>query len=159
MWKQRAKYTYLILVVDIVQLQWSVTEERRGSVGGGRGEWREVLCGGRVRHGPVSPVHHIEPHVFLRLQQLQEVGTAPTVDEHNTLHLTEGGGAGDATALGSYLFPSYLVCVAGECSLEVCLPRHRDHGVLDIICLEQRLQDLAGTQRIYIWVGQQQHVL
>ena len=65
-----------------------MTGERNGEGGEGGGEgWGVVVCGGRVRHRPVSPVHHIEPHILLGLQQLQEAGTAPTVDEHHTLHL------------------------------------------------------------------------
>ena len=54
---------------------------------------------------------------------------------------------------------NYLVVVGGEGRLQLRNSRHTHNGVLDVVCLEQSLQDLAGTQRVHIWVGQHQHML
>ena len=53
----------------------------------------------------------------------------------------------------------HLVVVAGESGLELRHSGHTDHGVLYVVCLEEGLEDLAGTQGVHIRVGQHQHVL
>ena len=54
---------------------------------------------------------------------------------------------------------THLLCVAGEGCLQLGSPGHCYYSVLHIVSLEQSLQNLAGTQRIHVRVGQEQHVL
>ena len=49
--------------------------------------------------------------------------------------------------------------VGSEGSLQLRDPRHTYHSVLCVVCLEESLQDLAGTQGVHVRVHQHQHVL
>ena len=49
---------------------------------------------------------------------------------------------------------TYLLSVAGEGFPQLGSTRHGYHCVLNVVCLEQRLQDFARTQRVHVRVGQ-----
>ena len=48
----------------------------------------------------------------------------------------------------------YLVSVAGEGLSKLSSSGHSYHCVLHVVRLEQRLQNLAGAQRVHVRVGQ-----
>lgn len=81
-------------------------------------------------------VHHEEHHILVGLQHVHHIHTGTAVDQHHELD---------------------VLLVLGERSLESRQSHDRHHGVLHVIVLEQRLEDLAGAYCVQIVVDDDQH--
>lgn len=81
-------------------------------------------------------IHHEEHNILVRLQRLHDVHTGTAIDQNHEFD---------------------VLLVLGERSLHAGQSHDRHNGVLHMVILEQRLQDLTGAYCVQIVVDDDQH--